>query len=57
MDKPYVITKHVKAICPMAHRLDLLSPLTTGPGPIFFVCWTCDAVFQAGVGLVPVEGS
>jgi hypothetical protein len=52
----YVIQKAEKSTCPKCGlTVDLLAPEINN-GPIFYICWPCKIVAQAGVGPVEVVG-
>lgn len=50
----YIIQKTQKSHCPECNQtVDLLAPINPRMrGAIFYICWNCKAIFQAGVGEV-----
>jgi hypothetical protein len=50
----YVLSPAPKSKCPDCDgTVELLMKKSLGLGPIFYVCWTCKKLFEAGRG--PVE--
>lgn len=53
----YVIQHEKKSFCKYCEQeVELLTPeYPTKRQKMFYVCWPCKKVFEAGVGEVPVE--
>jgi predicted amidophosphoribosyltransferase len=52
---PYVRLKTPKPTCSQCQSPLTLLQRKDGFGSMFYVCWHCHRVFQAGVGEVPEE--
>lgn len=53
MTPVYALVRMTRSRCPQEHPVTLLSP-DTFSAPIFYICFECRTVFQAGVaGPVP----